>query len=170
MRTYIRSANRFAAFAAIALFLFGFGTVQQSVAQATSVKVPITMLVFIPCADGGNGELVEMSGTLNIVTATNIDANGCAHVKVHFQPQQLTGTGSVTGKKYQGTGVTQATTFDKTVCGEGCIIEENFNNNFRMIGQGPGNNYMVHENTRVRINICTNEVTIISSNSSIECL
>ncbi len=170
MRTCISIVIRFAAFTAVALSLFGLGTAQQSFAQASSVKIPLDMLIFIPCANGGNGETVQLLGTLNIVTTSTLDANGCAHVKIHIQPQQLSGIGSVTGNKYQGSGATQTTIIDRSSCNEGCIIEENIKNSFRIIGQGPGNNLRLTETARLRINLCTNEITLINSSSSVECI
>ena len=112
---------------------------------------------------------MEMTGMLHIVMHSSMNAEGCMTYKTHFQPQKLTGTGSVTGASYQGTGVTQSTTHNKTNCGEGCIIEENFVNNFRMIGQGPGNNFTVHSNTRIIYNVCTEEMTVVVENESVEC-
>jgi hypothetical protein len=41
-------------------------------------------------------------------------------------------------------------------------------NNFRIIGQGPGNNYLVHEVFHVTIN-ANGEVTAYVDNFSIEC-
>jgi len=150
----------------LALVVLG---VHPANAQTTNDKIPVMIPVNIPCANGGEGEIVMMSGMLHVLIHTSTNAEGCVTMKTHFQPQQLTGTGSVTGAKYQGTGVTQSTTHEKTNCGDGCIIEENFVNNFRMIGQGPGNNFTVHSNTRIIYNVCTEETTVVVENASVEC-
>ena len=60
------------------------------------------------------------------------------HVKVQFQPQDLSGVGQITGDKYQGTGVSHWHSNVKV--GENYTLVENF----RIIGQGSGNNYLVH--------------------------
>lgn len=151
---------------ALALLFVSSSPVQ---AQTTSTKIPFSFSVFVPCANGGEGEVVSLSGTLHFLNHISVDANGCVTMKSHAQPQQLTGTGSVTGALYQGTGVTQSTTKEKTNCGDGCTVEVNFNNNFKIIGQGPGNNFMVHMNSRVIYNYCTEETTVVTENSSTEC-
>jgi hypothetical protein len=151
--------------------LFGMFMMASSIssAQTTNQKVPVSILVNIPCANDGGGELVQMTGTLHISVHISTDANGCVTMKTHAQPGKLTGVGEVTGAKYQGNGVTQSITKDKTSCGDGCIIEQHLVNNFRMIGQGPGNNFQVHQNIKVTYNICTNETTTVVEQESIEC-
>ena len=101
--------------------------------------IPIDLLVNIPCANGGLGEDVLLSGTLHVLTHVTISNAGTLTIKTHFQPQGITGLGQVTGAKYQGTGVTQDIlnlSFGETYTAV---------NNFRMVGQGPGNNFSVHE-------------------------
>jgi hypothetical protein len=83
-------------------------------------------------------------------------------VKTHDQPQGISGTGLVTGDKYQATGVTQ----DEFNTSFG--MEETFINNFRIIGQGPGNNFLVHENFHITIN-ANGTVTAFHDNFTIDC-
>ncbi len=118
----------------------------SAAALTESLKVPIDIGVFVDCAADGAGEFVLLSGELHILNHTTVDANGGLHVKSHFQPQGITGVGDVTGDKYQGTGVTQEE-FNLKI-GE----TDSFVNNYRMIGQGPGNNFLVHENVHVTYN------------------
>jgi len=80
----------------------------------------------------------------------------------HFQPQGISGIGQTTGDKYQGTGVTQDE-FNATVG-----VEETFINNFRIIGQGSGNNLLVHETFHITIN-ANGSVTAFLDNFSIDC-
>src|SRR5712692_1611363 len=72
-----------------------------------SVKIPISVTVFVPCANGGAGELVDLSGSLNDVFHVTVDDSGGVHVTTHDNAQGVSGTGETTGAKYQGTGVTQ---------------------------------------------------------------
>ena len=107
---------------------------------ATSLSIPIDLLVFVPCANGGAGELIEVSGPLHIVSQLTVSASGNFSDYFHFQPQGISGTGFVTGAKYQGTGITQnRDNFN------GLPFSSSFINNFYMIGQGPGNNFKVHQ-------------------------
>lgn len=129
----------------------------------TNIVSPLTgFTVFVPCAAGGAGELISLDGTLHILLNTTVDAQGGIHVKSHFQPQNLSGTGLTTGDSYQGTGVTQDQTI-VTAAGTSSFV-----NNFRMIGQGPGNNYMVHENVTLTMD-ANGDVTAFHDNLSVTC-
>jgi hypothetical protein len=135
-------------------------------AQATTVttneRVPIALVAFVPCANDGAGELVQLTGTLHVLTHVTIDDQGGLHVKQHFQPQGVSGVGLTTGDKYQGTGVTQDQ-FNATAG-----LEQTSINNFRIIGQGPDNNLLVHATFHVTITP-NGDVTTIVDNFSVEC-
>ncbi len=73
-------------------------------------------------------------------------------------PQGISGVGLDTGDKYQGAGVTQDHFKGSFNNGQ---FNQTFVNNFRIIGQGPGNNFLVHENFRLTIN-ANGEVTTAS--------
>ena len=123
------------------------GTTSVARAEVTeNVTVPVDIGVYIPCADGGAGEVVTLSGDLHTLLRYTETAGGGIHVASHFQPQGISGVGNTTGDKYQGTGVTQDE-FNATVG-----VEETFVNNFRIIGQGPGNNYLVHSVFHITFN------------------
>jgi len=107
---------------------------------------PIDLPVFVPCANGGAGEEVALTGTIHDLFHIASDGRGGFHVKTHDNPQGVVGTGLSTGAKYQGTGVTQSQFHLKV----GEQITEI--NNFRIIGQGPGNNATVHNNFHVTVN------------------
>jgi hypothetical protein len=123
-----------------------------TLAKATTVtdnfSIPVSIQVFVPCAAGGAGELIEVSGPLHIVSHTTVNENNFS-TKIHFQPQGLSGTGFTTGDKYQGTGVTQEHFGGSFVNGQ---FSDTFVNNFRMIGEGPDNNFTVHETFHVTVN------------------
>jgi len=137
----------------------------SSGAPASSFTVnsvfPIDLAVFVPCANGGVGEDVLLSGNLHDLIHVTVNDNSL-HVKTLDQPQGISGTGVVTGDKYQGTGVTQ----DEFNTSFG--MEETFINNFRIIGQGPGNNFLVHENFHITIN-ANGTVTVFHDNFTVDC-
>jgi hypothetical protein len=83
----------------------------------------------------------------------------------HFQPQGLSGTGETTSDKYQATGVTQQSFKASLQNGQANLT---FVNNFRIIGQGPGNNYLVHETMHITIN-ADGTVTMSHDNFSVDC-
>jgi hypothetical protein len=72
---------------------------------------------------------------------------------------------STSGKSYQATGNTQFIFTGSFVNGQFSSL---FVNNFRIIGQGPGNNYLVHETGIITVNANGATNTDID-NISIEC-
>lgn len=151
---------------ALALSLIGAMGTMHALAKATTftnnIQIPYYTIVFVSCAAGGAGESVELSGTLHTLYKTTLDNKGGYHSKYHFQPQGVSGTGLTTGDKYMATGVTQDA-FNGHVGSE-----ETYVNNFRIIGQGTGNNFLVHETFHVTIN-ANGEVTAYVDNFSVEC-
>lgn len=127
-------------------------------------KTVISLTVFVPCAAGGAGEIVDLSGPLHTLASATINGNNVSG-KFHFQPQGISGTGETTGDKYQGTGVTQQTFKTSLQNGQANLT---FVNNFRMIGQGPGNNFLVHENLHINVN-ANGTLTVFHDNFSIDC-
>jgi hypothetical protein len=135
-------------------------------AQATTVttneQVPVVVFAFVPCANDGAGELVLLEGTLHVLTHVTIDDQGGLHVKQHFQPQGVSGTGLTTGDTYRGTGVTQ------TEFNAAAGFEQTSINNFRIVGQGPDNNFLVHSTFHVTVTP-NGDVTSVVDNFSVEC-
>jgi hypothetical protein len=142
-------------------FVLATATTSQG-AVTTNVREPFTLFEFIPCANGGAGESIELTGTLHILFTATENGSGGFSVSSHFNPQALTGVGDTTGAKYQGTGVTR----DNFNLNVGQV--STFVNNFRMIGQGPGNNLLVHDVTHVTVN-AKGVVTAEVFKSSFEC-
>ena len=136
-----------------------------SAGKASSMRVPFAQSFPVPCANGGAGEDVLVSGTLHIVSNFNIDNSGGVHGKIHFQPQEATGLGLITGDTYQATGVTQQT---MNVNAGGLPFTATFVNNFRLIAPGPGNNLQVHQTIHTTINE-NGVLTADVDNSSVEC-
>ena len=150
-------------FVLLLVMLSLLGQTGYASAQATAITVssqlPIALEVFVPCAAGGAGEVVSLSGTLHGVFHLTFDANGAVHAKFQDQPQRLSGIGQSSGAVYQGAGVTQD------------LLNTNpstFVNNFRIIGQGPNNNFLVHEIFHLTRN-ANGETTTIVDFLSVEC-
>jgi hypothetical protein len=125
---------------------------------------PILLSVFVPCAAGGAGEIVDLSGNLHTLITETINGNNVSGV-MHFQPQGISGTGETTGLKYQATGVTQ-TSFKMSL--QNGQANMTFVNRFDIIGQGPGNNFRVQETAHITFN-ADGTVTVNFDNFSIEC-
>jgi len=140
-------------------------TTQSNAASTflSNEKIPIDLLFFVPCANGGTGEDVQLSGFLHVVTSMTINGNNLRG-KVHFQPQGIKGVGAVTGDKYQGTGVTQDEFKGSFVKG----YEETSVNNFRIIGQGNRNNFLVHTVFHITVN-ANGQISVVLVHAKTEC-
>ena len=117
---------------------------------------------FVPCANGGAGEL--LTGTIdvhNLITSTvngNVDS-----WQFQFQPRGSL-VGSTTGDTYQLTGVTRGTYNDIQQSGEYTLT---YVNSYQLIGPGPGNNLRVREVAHVTAD--GDDVVVRHDDFSIEC-
>jgi hypothetical protein len=132
--------------------------------STTSEKFPFQIDVFVQCANGGAGEDISLSGTLHVVNSLTVSNTGNIVFKSQAQPQRLSGVGAETGDLYQGTGVTQTHITELS----SLPYTETFVNNFRMIGQGPGNNFLVHQTVHITVN-ANGEVTAEVDEGKTEC-
>jgi hypothetical protein len=153
----------FIAFPPLAAVIFALVLVMPaSAAVISNTEFPINITVFVPCAAGGAGEDVALSGDIHDLFAITFDSNGGFHATMHDNPQGVSGIGLTTGDKYQGTGVTLSVFNGKVG------FETTFVNNFRIIGQGPGNNFLVHENFHITVHP-DGTVTGFVDNFSVSC-
>ena len=104
------------------------------------VTVPFSSTIWIGCANGGAGEVVAISGELVISNHETVDADGGSHTRQMMRPQNVAGVGATSGMNYRGTGMAF---MSEGVADDGGSVYT-FVNNFRIIGQGPGNNLLVH--------------------------
>ena len=137
-------------------------TYAANAAVTDNETINISLIVTVPCANGGSGEDVDFEGPLHIVMNLTFDGKGGVHMKYHFQPQGLTGVGLTTGDKYQATGETQE------VSNLQVGVTDTFVNNFKIIGPGPGNNFLVHEVFHVTVN-ANGTVTVLHDNFTTDC-
>src|SRR5687767_6789363 len=72
-------------------------------------KIQFVETNFVPCANGGTGELVEFTVKLHLLLTETVDAAGGLHLTFHFQDAGTRGVGLVTGDVYQRVGVTRQT-------------------------------------------------------------
>ncbi len=100
----------------------------------------------VPCANGGAGENVILSGNLHWLLRTIVTANGSVHISYYSQSEGVTGLGQTTGDEYQAVGVTQQE-LTGTVGGVITTL-----NNVRFIGQGNGVNFLIEEISQIVVN------------------
>jgi hypothetical protein len=143
---------------------FIFVTVPLRAAVEVNDKTDISLTEFVPCAAGGAGEVVDLSGPLHTLLTFTINGNQVSALS-HFQPQGITGIGETTGERYHATGITKESFTASLQNGQ---ANSTFVNNFRMIGQGPGNNLLIHETAHMTIN-ADGTATVTHDNLSIDC-
>ena len=142
---------------ALALLLT-LSAVPPAAAEVTeNDKIPVEIDLDIPCANGGAGELVSLTGNLHVLTTYSINGN-VIRGRFHDQPEDIKGFGSVTGDRYEATGVSQGQ-FKASLQNGQAIVS--FINNFRIIGQGTGNNFLVHQNVHMTINANGDLTTVV---------
>jgi len=111
-------------------------------------RVETEIFTYVPCAAGGAGEAVTLTGPLLVLVHVTESARGNYQVKTTFQPQGMSGVGATTGDVYRATGGTRT--------------HEHFNgplplvytaiNQFQLVGPGTNNDFRVRETLRVTIN------------------
>jgi hypothetical protein len=151
-------------FALCAIAAAVMGVTVASAAVTTNDTQTIPFSAFVPCANGGAGESVDGTIELHTLVTSTVNGNNVSG-KVHFQPQGGDLVGSVTGDKYQPTGVTQEHFKGSLQNGQ---FNDTYVNNFRIIGQRPGNNFLVHEVFHITIN-ANGDVTVIHDKLSVDC-
>src|SRR5262245_3686721 len=121
-------------------------------------------LDFVPCAAGGGGEPIYIEGPIHTQISLTINGNN-ASGNIFANVQGMTATGLITGQKYQVVGMIQQSF--KQSCQNGQITSTNINN-YRVIGQGPGNNFLLRETLHYTIN-ANGDVTVYHDNISTGC-
>ena len=62
-----------------------------------STETPFSDSGPVPCANGGAGEQVDLSGSLHELFHVTVDDSGAVHVTSHDNPQGINGVGETTG-------------------------------------------------------------------------
>ena len=145
---------------ALSLALMGLALPPRASGEVISnVKTPMVLGVPIPCS----GDFVLLSGNLHTLVTREVDNNGGEHVTVHNQRQGFSGV-SVNGVKYQGTGGSHTHENNQS----GPSFEGTFVDNFRIIGQGKGNNLLMHLTIHLTVN-ANGDVTAEVLNFNADC-
>lgn len=129
----------------------------------THVTIPVASVISVPCAVAGEGEQVALTGSVEAVFVTALDATGEMHIVTVINQTGISGTGLTTGAKYQATGVNRF-----SFSSSGQVSEFTFVNNFQLIGPGRDNNLVMHETIHLTVK-SSGEITANVANFSIDC-
>jgi|SRR5829696_2136856 len=152
----------------VALLLLTMAVPTAASAQAetvvTNTSFPLSASAFVPCALGGQGEEVLVSGTAHIVVVTTTDAQGQPHVIATANYQGLQGTGLTSGDRYVGVAAgNQIFNFEPLAPWVVTTTQT-----VQFIGQGPDNNFMVKFLSHLTVD-ATGTVTVSKAELQIEC-
>jgi hypothetical protein len=116
---------------------------RASFVTTVNETTPITLTVFNPCS----GELLVLKGTLHTVRTVIFADSGQISIYYHFQ-REVSGI-SAGGVYYRGSGVNQGHT---SFSAGDAPYEATYVTTLRIIGQGPGDNFLLHVNGHLTIN------------------
>jgi hypothetical protein len=128
------------------LLVVSISSLGSASTQTRSMRIPLVFSEFIPCANQGNGEVVDFSGTLHVVISSTVNGNNI-HLNMLFNPQGAKGVGETTGDVWQATGETRE---DLTASVSSFPFTNTFVNNFKLIN-GRDGSLLVHENSHVTV-------------------
>lgn len=145
-----------------ALMAAGAGAARAE--TVTNDTTTINYAGFVPCANGGAGEI--LIGTIDVHNLVTSTVNGnTVSSQFHFQPQGGSLVGVLTGDTYRLTGSSHGSSRESLDTDHYVLT---YVNNYNLIGPGPGNNLRVHEIAHV--NIDRNEdVTVDHDSFTIDC-
>jgi hypothetical protein len=129
-------------------FLLGTAPSLAASSATTSQRLDNSHSGFVPCANGGAGENIQLTGVLHVTQHTTTSSSGKMVLHLTFNPQGTTGVGLVTGDTYRSTGVTGLIVHFR----DGQPVSNTYVNNFLLIGPGRGNNLRVKELIHVASN------------------
>jgi hypothetical protein len=147
---------------AVAAVATAAGVTSAQARIVTNETVSYAYSGFVPCANGGAGELVN--GTIDAHTVVTSTVNGNV-ASWHFH-NQLRGSlvGTVTGDTYRLNGVTGGGDHEVAKNGDYVLT---YVSSYQLIGPGPGNNLRVKETAHLTVH---DDVAVVEHDDfSIDC-
>lgn len=114
----------------------------------TRLTLPFSAPRFIPCVNGGAGEVVDITTTLNVVIHETVSASGEVVSTLQLNPQGATGVGETTGLTYHSGGVEGGS---ETFQADGLPFEITIPNHTVVTAPGEGNTFIITQFTHITI-------------------
>lgn len=153
---------------ALVLSLTGVVGTTPALAEATttreSISFPVDTNMFVSCAAGGVGEFIHFTGNMHYTGIFVLDASGGRHFTDINITQNLGGIGLTTGNTYRMAIMGQ----DHLIAASNDGVAITSLTSFRIIGAGPENDFIIHENGHVTISSDGTEI-VGFSNLFVEC-
>ena len=154
---------RFSLLMVMIAMLQSVSTSTQAITQTFRFTFPVDRTVFIPCANGGLGESVVLTGDIEALFHVTENKNTFVASRT-FRPRGVVGVGLITGDTYKGTGMTR----DNFIFRKDTATTVTFLNIFHIVGQGPDNNFLVFQVLDVNTTP-EGEINVTANNIRTEC-
>ncbi|HEY6976360.1 MAG TPA: hypothetical protein VH396_08720 [Chitinophagaceae bacterium] len=122
--------------------------IQPANGYISSGRFNISFVVSVPCANNGRGEDVFFEGTLHETFHVTVNNNRFL-LKIIANPREITGTGQITGNKYEATGETEQAINQSFTNGQVTIP---YVNNFKITGPEKNSSFLIRENAHITVN------------------
>jgi hypothetical protein len=156
-------ARRFISVVLIGLVVALVPTVSVFASASTTTTITRMPFGFTALVNPCTGEILDMTGTVQIVTHTTIDSTGAAHTKFHFNSQGVSGVSRTTGMTYRLVDTVNNTTYQGPLPAVVTSVST-----IKLIGPGPGNNQVLRFQVHSTIN-ANGELTSSVFNQENEC-
>jgi hypothetical protein len=135
-------------------------------ADTTVVRVPVDSRLFLPCANGGAGEVVHFTGWIVGVSSGTADGAGGFHARSIEVEQGVSGVGETTGGRYVEHFVNLS--FSSTGS-DGFPLTSTQQLIYRVDSAGPGSDSLIRIRNHTTIN-ANGETTVTFDEATMECL
>ena len=133
---------------------------QLDASVTTASTVPFALTAPHPCQPG---TIVTLTGTLHFEFKTHFDSAGGLHVKLHANPQDVTGS-DTNGVTYHAHGATNQSILIKANAAD----ENTFVNTINVRGSEKDTSFVIHEVVHITVN-ANGEVTAVVVKSDLKC-
>jgi hypothetical protein len=130
------------------------------------VRVPVDARLFLPCANGGVGEVVHFTGMILGVSSATFDGSGGVHARSIEVEQGVQGVGETTGSRYVEHFVNL---FFSTTGSGGFPLLSTQQLIYRVDSAGPGFDSLIRLRNHTTIN-ANGETTVTFDDATMECL
>ena len=168
MHTFARHGHlsRLVIAAVLALVSAGVSFAPPASSAAQVIRVPVDSRLFLPCANGGAGEVVHFTGTILGVSSGTADGSGGFHASSIEVEQGVRGIGETTGRRYVEHFVNL---FTSTTGSGGFPLVSTQQLIYRVDSAGRGIDSLIRIRNHTTIN-ATGETTVTFDEVTMECL
>jgi hypothetical protein len=147
--------------AALALCMLSAPNLASAQATTTTTNLELPLSTTLAAC---TGELIDFTGTIHLVIQSVTTPSGTFKITIHSNNQDVSGTGTQSGATFRFQAIANTTELSSVVAAQETttIID------FRIIGPGPNNNFLLQETFHVTVN-ANGEATATVNQISAKC-